>query len=510
MLSRGGNHEFGSRLKPVQRTFADSEEQVQGMQDADIVLVTVNARYSHAAFGIRWLWSNLGELRERCVLREFNLNQLALEIAEQLLDLKPRIIGLSVHIWNVTLLTQVAETIKGVRPEIVVVIGGPEVSYGFEDTPIFAAADYLIRGEGEVAFARLAQDVLDGRAPQEKVIAAEPPPLADLVLPYDAYTDEDLAQRLTYVEASRGCTFRCEFCLSSIDPHVREFPLAPFLEAMERLIERGARRIKFVDRTFNLRVERVDAILDFFLRHWQDGMSVHFEIVPDRLTDHMLGRIAEFPPSGLHLEVGVQSLNAESLAAIGRRQDVEKTLENIRFLREETGALVHVDLVVGLPEETWETLAAGFDRLAVLRPHELQVGILKQLKGTSIGRHPIVFAKHPPYEVLQSKHLDFEQVQRLKRFARYFDLFYNSGNFPESIVLLWRARESAFDAFMAFSDGLWTATQRTHEFPLAQLARHLGSFLVEAGAGEPQEVTETIRRDYHRLPGRKERLQLPF
>ena len=254
----------------------------------------------------------------------------------------------------------------------------------------------------------------------------------------------------------------------------------------------------------------MDAILDFFLGHWRDGMSVHFEIVPDRLTEHMLRRIAELPPSGLHLEVGVQSLNAESLAAIGRRQDVEKTLENIRFLREETGALVHVDLVVGLPEETWETFAAGFDRLAALRPHELQVGILKRLKGTSIGRHPIVFAKHPPYEVLQNKHLDFEQVQRLKRFARYFDLFYNSGNFPESMVLLWRARESAFDAFMAFSDGLWTATRRTHEFPLSQLARHLGSFLVEAGAGEPQEVAETIRRDYHRLPGRKERLQLPF
>jgi len=476
--------------------------------DADIVLATVNARYSHAAFAIRWLWSNLGELRERCALREFNLNQPALEIAEELLELRPRIVGLSVHIWNVTLLTQVAETIKGVRPEIVIIIGGPEVSYEFEDMAIFAAADYLIRGEGEVAFARLAQDVLDGRAPQEKVIAAEPPPLADLVLPYDAYTDEDLAQRLTYVEASRGCPFRCEFCLSSLDPHVREFPLGPFLEAMERLIERGARRFKFVDRTFNPRAERVDAILDFFLGHWRDGMSVHFEIVPDRLTDHMLRRIAEFPPSGLHLEVGVQSLNEASLEAIGRRQDNEKTLANIRFLREETGALVHADLVVGLPEETWRTLASGFDRLVALRPHELQVGILKRLKGTSIGRHPIVFSKHPPYEILQNEHLDFEQVQRLKRFARYFDLYYNSGNFLESLAFLWRARDSAFDAFMAFSDGLWLATGRTHEFPLSQLARHLYSFLAEASVGEPREIADTIRRDYHRVSGRKERLEL--
>jgi radical SAM superfamily enzyme YgiQ (UPF0313 family) len=478
------------------------------MADVEIVLATVIARYSHAAFGIRWLWANLGTLRERCVLREFNLNQSALEIAEQLVALKPRIIGLSVHIWNVALLTQVAEIIKVVRPEIVVVIGGPEVSYEFEDTPIFAAADYLIRGEGELAFARLARDTLDGRASQEKVITAAPPALEDLVPPYDAYTDEDLAQRLTYVEASRGCPFRCEFCLSSLEPRVREFPLGPFLEAMERLIERGARRFKFVDRTFNLRAERVDAILDFFLGHRRDGMSVHFEIVPDRLTDHMLRRIAEFPPSGLHLEVGVQSLNEASLAAIGRRQDTEKTLANIRFLCEETDALVHADLVVGLPEETWQTLASGFDRLVALRPHELQVGVLKRLKGTSIGRHPIVFAKQPPYEILQNEHLDFEQVQRLKRFARYFDLYYNSGNFPESLAFLWRARDSAFDAFMAFSDGLWSATGRTHEFPLSQLARHLYSFLAEARVGEPREIADTIRRDYHRVSGRKERLEL--
>jgi hypothetical protein len=204
----------------------------------------------------------------------------------------------------------------------------------------------------------------------------------------------------------------------------------------------------------------------------------------------------------------VQSLNEASLAAIGRRQDIETMRANIRFLREETGALVHADLVVGLPEETWRTLASGFDRLVALRPHELQVGILKRLKGTSIGRHPIVFARHAPYEILQNEHLDFEQVQRLKRFARYLDLYYNSGNFLESLAFLWRARDSAFDAFMAFSDGLWLATGRTHEFPLSQLARHLYSFLAEARVGEPREIADTIRRDYHRVSGRKERLVL--
>ena len=298
----------------------------RAMLPTAILLATANARYTHPAFGLRWLWANLGPLRAHAAIREYTLSQSPLDIAEDLLRLNPRIIGLSVHIWNVTLLTEVARIIKTVSPETVLVIGGPEVSYEYEGTPIFAAADYLIRGEGEVAFAALAKDLLEGRKPPEKVIAAEPPDLAGLVLPYKAYSDEDLARRLTYVEASRGCPFGCEFCLSSLDARVREFPLERFLDALSDLIERGARRIKFVDRTFNLRAERVEAILDFFKRNWRDGMVVHFEILPDRLSERMLEQIAAFPPGNLHLEVGVQSLNPASLEAIGRRQDIDQTL----------------------------------------------------------------------------------------------------------------------------------------------------------------------------------------
>lgn len=481
----------------------------RAMHPTAILLATANARYTHPAFGLRWLWANLGPLRAHAEIREYTLSQPPLDIAEDLLRLSPRIIGLSVHIWNVGLLTEVAQVVKAVSPETVLVLGGPEVSYEYEGTPIFAAADYLICGEGEIAFAALANELLDGRTPPDKVIAAEPPDLDSLVLPYDAYSNEDLARRLTYVEASRGCPFGCEFCLSSLDARVREFPLEPFLEALTDLIERGARRIKFVDRTFNLRPERVEAILDFFKCHWRDGMVVHFEILPDRLSGRMLEQIAAFPQEHLHLEVGVQSLNPASLEAIGRRQDIEKTLANVCFLREQTGALLHADLVLGLPFETWETLAHAFNELVALRPHELQIGILKRLKGASIRRHPIRFAAAPPYEVLQTENLSFEQLQRLKRFARYFDLYYNSGNFPRTLPLLWRARASAFDAFMALSDALWTETGRTHEFPLTDLIYRLYRFLIDAHVEEPNRIAEVLDSDYHRLPGRKERLEFP-
>jgi len=343
-------------------------------------------------------------------------------------------------------------------------------------------------------------------------VDGEPPELAALRLPHDAYTDEDIAQRTIYVEASRGCPFRCEFCLSSLDQHVREFPIEPFLEALERLLDRGARRFKFVDRTFNLRDERVHTILTFLQERWRDGMQVHFEIVPDRLSKALIARIKEFPAGGLRLEVGVQTFNPEVQAAISRRQDLDKTAANLRVLREETGAILHADLILGLPGEDWESIARGFDQLIALNPQEIQVGILKRLKGAPIARHvpvhALVFSPDPPYEILQTDRIVFMQMQRLKRFARYFELYYNSGNFTQSLALLWAGNASPFKAFMALSDGLWAATGRTHEFPLAFLARHLYRCLLDAGVDSPQRLAAIVKTDYHRRPGRTEKLDL--
>jgi len=482
------------------------------MRSDPIILTTINARYGHTAFGLRWLWSNLGALREQAAIREFHLGQPPLVIAESLLAGAPRLIGFGVYIWNIGPITQVVKTIRSVRPDVALILGGPEAGYEYERSDLFSAADYLIRGEGEGAFAGLAQAILDGRRPPEKVIAAEAPDLAQLVLPYDAYTEEDIAHRTIFVEASRGCPFQCEFCLSALDAHVREFPLGPFLSAIERLVERGARRLRFVDRTFNLREERVETILAFFRERWRDGMQLHLEILPERLTERTIDQMAWFPPAGLHLEVGVQSFNLDTLDAVSRPQDLDRMEGNLRRLRSETGAFLHADLIAGLPGESWDSFGEGFDRLLALRPHEIQVGVLKRLKGTPIGRHvptyAMVFADHPPYEVLQTGLLGFSDMQRLKRFARYFGLYYNSGNFPTAIELLWRTHPSPFHAFMAFSDVLWSRTGRTHELSLARLSRELHHFLVHMKADGADAVAAAIERDFHRLPGRKDKLHL--
>lgn len=283
------------------------------------------------------------------------------------------------------------------------------------------------------------------------------------------------------------------------------------IKDMEILIERGARLFKFTDRTFNLGLERTAAILSFFLERWRAGMQLHFEILPDRLHPTMLEWIARFPEGGLHLELGVQTFHPAAQEAIDRPQDLEVTTENLRFLRQRTGALLHVDLVAGLPGETWESFGNGFDQLIALEPHAIQVGILKRLKGSPLAHRPtpngMIFAPFPPYEVLETEHIDFDRMRLIKRFARYFELYYNMERFPRSLPLLWRTDPSPFAAFLALSDALWSATGRTHQLSLARLAEHLHRFLVMRGIAAA-EASSAIEADFRSRPGRHDALEL--
>ena len=274
-----------------------------------------------------------------------------------------------------------------------------------------------------------------------KIIPAELPDFSQIALPYDFYTGDDMAHRIIYVEASRGCPFTCEFCLSSLDIPVRQVPLDAFLDQMQRLLERGVKQFKFVDRTFNLNIATSKTILEFFLARHQPGNFYHFEMIPDRLPAELREVIAKFPPGALQFEVGIQTFNPEAGALISRRQNFDRLADNFHFLRRETGVHIHADLIVGLPGEPLESFAAGFDRLVALGPQEIQVGILKRLRGTPIVRHDaewqMAYSAHPPYEILQNKLIDFATMQRLRRFANYWDMVGNSGNFLESTPLIW-------------------------------------------------------------------------
>jgi radical SAM superfamily enzyme YgiQ (UPF0313 family) len=523
---------------------------------ADIVITTLNAKYIHAAFGLRYLLANLGDLQPRACLAEFDIHQRPLDVAEVLLARNPKIIGFGIYIWNVEPTTEVIAAIKRVRPDIKIILGGPEVSYETEAQPIVQLADHVITGEADLKFAEVCRVLLERRSPTRlenvgvqsrdvrycsdgtlkrelqhaesetgvplpKIIPAEPPEFSQIVLPYDFYTDDDIAHRIIYVEASRGCPFTCEFCLSSLDIPVRQVPLPALLEQLQRLLDRGVKQFKFVDRTFNLNVDISKTILEFILERYQPGYFFHFEMIPDQLPEALREVIVKFPPGALQFEVGVQTFNEEVGAAIKRRQNYERLEDNFRFLRHQTGVYIHADLIVGLPGETLESFAAGFDRLIALGPQEIQVGILKRLRGITIVRHDaewqMIYNPHPPYDILQNKLIDFATMQRLRRFARYWDLVGNSGNFVESTPLIWNVAQvsglcenkkdstdkgsvphSPFLAFLRFSDWLHARTGRTDSIALVRLMELLFEFLTGELKLDAKPVAESLWRDYQR------------
>jgi radical SAM superfamily enzyme YgiQ (UPF0313 family) len=483
----------------------------------DIVLTTLSARYAHASFALRYLMANLpDDLRARAAMLEFEISQRPLDVVEKILAQEPKIVGVGVYIWNARQSQEVVSALKRIRPDVTVIVGGPEVSYEIEQQEICRIADYVISGEADVAFGELSAQILAGKRPLMKILNAELPEFRDAArmqaeactpprgirLPYDLYSDEDLAHRVVYVEASRGCPFKCEFCLSSLDVPVRNVPIADFLTAMQRLLDRGLRRFKFVDRTFNLNLNISRAILNFFLERYTPGLFLHFEMIPDRLPDALREPISRFPPGALQFEVGIQTFNEQVAQLISRRQDNAKVEANLSWLREHSGVHVHADLIAGLPGEDLESFGRGFDRLVALRPQEIQVGILKRLRGTPIVRHDqewgMVYSADAPYEVLRTKLIDFATMQRLRRFARYWDLVANSGNFVETVGLLWDGDLSPFDAFMRLSEWLYERMAQTHAIALVRLSELVFTYLTEAPSRKREEVAEVLWRDYAR------------
>lgn len=473
---------------------------------ARIVLATLNAKYIHASLGLRCLLANMDKhggagLRAQTRLCEFVIGQPATRLVEELLALEPEVIGLGVYIWNVVETTQLVRLLKTLRPDITIVLGGPEVSHEVEQQEICRLADHVVTGWGDVSFPKLCRALLDGPKPLMKVIAGEQPALDELVLPYKEYTAEDLAQRLLYVEASRGCPFKCEFCLSSLDKTAWAFELDGFMAEIDALYRRGARNFKFVDRTFNLKIDNSVRILQFFLDRIAEApdVFVHFEVVPDSLPDRLKELIAQFPDGALQFEVGIQSFNPEVQQRISRKQDNDKTADNLRWLVNQSRAHVHADLIFGLPGETLESFAQGFDRLFGLGPHEIQFGVLKRLRGTPITRHTAGFAMvydpQTPYTILQNSTVDYATMQRIKRFARYWEMVANSGRFSRSLDLL-LAPGSAFQNFLAFSDWLWQTTVKTHEFALEKLVDLLFAHLVQVRGLNAADVAAALLADY--------------
>jgi hypothetical protein len=500
---------------------------------ADIVLAAINAKWIHPSLALRLLKANLGELESRCEIMEFALRQPLGEKTGPLLAARPRILGLSVSIWNHKASLELLDALREMQgpakheglPNPVIVLGGPEVSYLPEDAGIFRYAHYVIRGEGEEIFRSLCCCILYGGDPL--ALGFRPVNSGDgaaffvshtlfkvnvnqIRSPYGLYSDEDLCRKLVYVEAGRGCPFNCEFCLSAADAEnpaedkgrekaaslrVREFPLKPFLVEMGDLIRRGGRTFKFLDRTFNLNIPRALSVMEFFLeeiikdRRKTTGASgppgseppfcVHFEMIPGNFPPELLDCLSRFPPGSLRLELGIQTFNPETAALIHRTAAPE-VLETLGILERETNAIVHADLIAGLPGEDLLSFGKGFDKLWAARPAEIQLGVLKLLPGAPIARHTETCGMHysaePPYEVLETAALTAVDLDRIKNFARFWELLMNRRPFPELTARLFLPEEPAFRPFMELSDWLLERFGRNWGIDRAKLKEALEDY----------------------------------
>jgi len=447
----------------------------------DIVLTTINAKWIHPSLALRLLKANLGYLEEDCEIIEFALRQPLAEKLEPFnaacaKNAPPKIIGISVSIWNhlaaIELLKELEKIFAasaGAKP--VIVLGGPEVSYLPTEAEILQFADHVVQGEGEIAFRELCEEIL-GKEPLAKTPRHQEE--KRIKSAYHLYTDEDVRKKLIYVEASRGCPFKCDFCLSALENTIYEFPLEQFLADMDVLIQRGVKTFKFLDRSFNINPERAIKIINFFLTKIEqinssvssvvDSSSipfvVHFEMVPSLFPPELLQALTRFPPGTLRLEIGIQTLNPQVSARINRPSNPEKELDALRFLSEKTNAIIHADLIAGLPGEDLASFGRGFDLLwSVLCASqcrsnlEIQLGILKKLPGAPIVRHDDEFKMRynplPPYDIEETSVFSANDIQRIKNFARFWELLVN-----RELVKL--ENGVVFDKFMQLSDELFS------------------------------------------------------
>lgn len=445
------------------------------------ILTTLHSKYIHASLALPCLaaacGSDCGEVR----ICEFTVHEPKEQILAALLAAHPDVIAFSVYLWNRAATLELIDALAMVRPELRIVVGGPEIS--FENVELLhrhPGITALIRGEGEIPFPSLLATwkgtvPAGGQSPLppprtllrcgSELIEGpfvSPPDHLDLLPSPFAAGRVDLQRGLVYYESSRGCPYSCAFCMSALDPKVRSFSLDRIKADLKLLLDAEVPQIKFVDRTFNYDGARSRVIWEFILRHNRKS-HFHFEIGAHLLDDESLVLLATVPANTFQFEIGVQSTLPETLAAISRNADLEKLERNVRRLRSETQIHLHLDLIYGLPAEGYDDFLASLDRVAALHPHALQIEPVKLLPGAPLRRDAarlgIAFDPHPPYSVLTTPHLDFSTLEKLRGISRLLDLFVNSHKFVWTIAGL-TERHGSLSASLAALEAYW----REHDY----------------------------------------------
>jgi anaerobic magnesium-protoporphyrin IX monomethyl ester cyclase len=428
-----------------------------------LLLTTLHAKYSHASLALPCLAAACNDLADLEIrIGEWTVNEPREQILRRIMTERADVVAFSCYIWNIESTLKLVDDIKKITPDTLIALGGPEASFGIfqlmHDSP---AVDFVIRGEGEATFRSLMEALLR-RGESNPATGPDPfqqipnlfyrrgddtlsGPMTSDYLEMDAIPSPfraglmDLSKPLIYFETSRGCPFSCAFCLSSLEGRVRSFSMERIESDLIWLISREVGQIKLVDRTFNYDSQRADRIWEFILSH-NRGSRFHFEIAADLLSDANMELLRRVPPHTFGFEIGVQSFHAESLERVQRTSDLERLMTNVRRLRDETEVELHLDLVAGLPGENYEGLLESLARVAELTPHAIQIEPLKVLKGSpmrKIAKHEgYRFSHSPPYTILTTPWLSFDDISRIETIGRLLDLFYNRGGFGTALAFM--------------------------------------------------------------------------
>ena len=451
-------------------------------------------------------------------IHEYTVNDVYKNVLLSVLSDNPEIIAFSVYIWNIEFVAKLCGDIKKISPQTKIILGGPEVSFDISlDENIY---DYIIAGEGERAFFCLINEIRgndiayykeksDFRIDGKKITCKEIENLSEIPFVY-AQTDINLFRdRIIYYESSRGCPFSCSYCLSACGNGVRYLPLERVYSDIDFFIKKEAvKQVKFVDRTFNSNKNRAFAIFEYIINNAvsdKRDINFHFEICADLFDENMINLLSTAKSGLIQFETGIQTTNEKTLELCARKTDIKKCFDNINQLLKQGNINIHVDLIAGLPADTFESFKDAFNQVYSLNAHQFQLGFLKLLKGAPINnqiqQYGYRFSEYPPYEILRNADISHEELSTLNRIEIALDKFYNSRRFESSLNYLINCCdcfESPFDFYLHLSSYLMQRDLLYRPLSLENLYSILLDFAISYKEIDIAYLKEMLLLDYHR------------
>lgn len=474
-----------------------------------IVLAAVNSQYVHLNLAVRYLKKYVEKNSDLKVeIYETNINNQLLNIIKDIYELAPEKVVFSTYIWNKEYIFDIVRELKKVLPQVEIILGGPEVSFEWkktmEENP---EIDTLLIGEGEKVFLNFLTKKSDKvlgvvyREGDKILLNGEEKIIENLdIIPFP-YDDEELEEKtkIFYYESSRGCPFNCSYCLSSIDKTVRYYSLERVKEDLKRFLDSPIRLLKFVDRTFNLKKERYMEIWKFLLENYREGITFHFEINANIFDEETLDFLEKIPKGYFQFEIGVQSTNPATMSAINRNNILDKLAHNVK--RISRNIHLHLDLIAGLPYETYDIFKNSFDYVHNLKPEMIQLGFLKLLKGTKMyneaEKYGYRYFSKPPYEVFSNEFINFGEIIKLKNLEKVLDYYYNSEKFPmSSSFIIENNYKSPFDFYEDIAEYYDRKGYLKISHKESALFNILYDFYVERNLKDREKFVEYLKYDY--------------